>query len=54
MQIVWLAIKLGNFSLRSVTPWSEVGWFLIGVFLLVGLSFFVVWWNRRNNPDPFI
>jgi hypothetical protein len=47
-------IELGNFQLRSATPWGEVGWYVAGLLLLTGLSLVVLWWNRRAGPDPFI
>jgi cytosine/uracil/thiamine/allantoin permease len=53
MDVILLVIELGDFQLRSATPWSEVGWFVGGLLLLAGLSFLVLRWNRRAGPDPF-
>lgn len=48
-----LVIELGNFTLRSVTPWSEVAWFIVGLVVLAGTSAVILWWNRRARSDPF-
>lgn len=49
-----LVIELGEFRLLSVTPLSEVVWFIIGLLLLSGSSAALLWWNRRARPDPFV
>ncbi|MCB0033414.1 MAG: hypothetical protein KDE51_05325 [Anaerolineales bacterium] len=48
-----LAIELGDFSLSSVTPLTDIIWFLAGLLLLVGLTAATLWWHRRARPDPF-
>jgi hypothetical protein len=48
-----LVIELGDFRLESVTPLSDVIWFIIGLLLLAGTSAAVLWWHRRTQPDPF-
>jgi hypothetical protein len=53
MDVMLLVIELGDFRLRSATPWNEVGWYVGGLLLLTGLSLAVLWWNRRTRPDPF-
>jgi hypothetical protein len=49
-----LVIELGEFRLRSATPWDDLGWFVVGLLLLTGLSFLALWRNRRARPDPFV
>jgi hypothetical protein len=52
---IWpLVIELGDFKITSATPLNELGWFLLGLFLLTGSSAAVLWWRRRARPDPFI
>jgi len=52
--MLWsLVIVLGDFRLQSVTPLSEVIWFIIGLLLLAGSTAAILWWNRRTQPDPF-
>lgn len=52
--LIPLVIELGNFQLRSATPWGEMGWFMAGILILAGLSFAILKWNHRSRPDPFI
>ena len=49
-----LVIELGEFTINSVTPLSEVIWFIVGLLVLAGSSTAVLWWNRRTRPDPFL
>lgn len=49
-----LVIELGDFQLRSATPWGEMGWFMAGILILAGLSFAILRWSRRSRPDPFV
>jgi len=48
-----IVIELGDFSLTSATPLSELAWFVAGLVILTGLSTAVLWWNRRAHRDPF-
>jgi hypothetical protein len=48
-----LVIELGNFSLSSVTPLSDLLWFIVGLVLLAGSTMLVLWYTRRSSTDPF-
>ncbi len=48
-----LAIELGDMTLSSATPISEILWFVAGLILLVLLTAAMLWWQRRSRPDPF-
>ncbi|HSM55848.1 MAG TPA: hypothetical protein VK879_06805 [Candidatus Sulfomarinibacteraceae bacterium] len=54
MSVLPIVIELGNFQLRSATPWNEVGWFVTGLALLTALTIAVLWSRRRARPDPFL
>lgn len=52
--LIPLVIELGDLQLSSASSPAEVGWFIAGMFILGGLSAFILWWNRRGRHDPFI
>lgn len=52
--LIWVwAIELGDFRLNSATPLGELLWFVLGLFVLTGVTYAVIRWNDRSRPDPF-
>lgn len=49
-----LAIELGDLRLSHAASATEIAWFVGGLFLLTGLSWLVLRWNRHARPDPFL
>ncbi|MCA9992017.1 MAG: hypothetical protein H6666_14255 [Ardenticatenaceae bacterium] len=52
--LYFLVIELGNLRLSTATPLADVGWFVLGLLMLAGLSVLVLWWSRRGRRDPFV
>lgn len=50
---MYLAIELGDFSIRSATALDDILWFLAGLVLLLAVTAVTLWWHRRSQPDPF-
>ena len=52
---VWfLAIELGEITIRSATPLEDVLWVLVGLLVLTTSLSVLLWWQNRSQPDPFI
>jgi hypothetical protein len=47
------AIELGDFTLDSATPLTELGWLAAGLLILAFLTFLTLRWYRQTRPDPF-
>lgn len=47
------SIELGDFQLRSFSSLGELLWFVLGLFVLTGVTYAFLRWNNRSRPDPF-
>ena len=48
-----LAIELGDFTLDSATPLTELSWLAAGLLVLALLTSLTLRWYRQTRPDPF-
>jgi hypothetical protein len=52
LSALW-AIELGDFQLKSFSSLGELVWFVLGLFVLSGVTYVFLRWNNRRRPDPF-